>query len=367
MTDTLRQLEWTEAETDSELSRPNTEDLPEEQAVSESNLALRGIAGATGQAEPARQLANEVLIKPAEIAPKRKRRQPDKNPAESGKGYHGNSHTQDSTGRYLHEIGKHLLLNAAQEQKLAATIETGRAARNILDDREIPLSPRQVINHLSDEQAGIDAKATFIEANLRLVASIARRYPIPSSMELLDLIQEGNLGLEHAVDKFDGSRGFKFSTYATFWIRQSIGRALDKKATLIKFPTDRSVKLRAELRQVEGDGDALSDEVAELHRLATPTSFHRQMSESGDLELGDLLPDTALGPEDTVVNHEYIHQLMDTLEDPRMRRAVILRFGLEDGVGHSYKEVGEAIGVSAEFARRICLRAFGIMREHEGV
>lgn len=94
------------------------------------------------------------------------------------------------------------------------------------------------------------AKDRFIRANLRLVVSIARRYPLPQGMDLLDLIQEGNLGLEHAVDKFDWRRGFKFSTYATFWIRQAIGRALDQKASLIRIPGDRSANLRAALRQV---------------------------------------------------------------------------------------------------------------------
>ena len=97
---------------------------------------------------------------------------------------------------------------------------------------------------------GRAAKDRFIRANLRLVVSIARRYPLPPGMELLDLIQEGNLGLEHAVDKFDWRKGFKFSTYATFWIRQAIGRALDQKASLVRLPGDRSASLRAALRQV---------------------------------------------------------------------------------------------------------------------
>src|SRR3546814_6727456 len=114
---------------------------------------------------------------------------------------------------------------------------------------------------------------TDLRDNQRHVVTIARRYPLPPAMELLDLVQEGNLGLEHAVDKFDWRKGFKFSTYATFWIRQAIGRALDQKASLARLPGDRSASLRAALRQVSGDGDELADENARLYRLTTPTSL----------------------------------------------------------------------------------------------
>ena len=108
-------------------------------------------------------------------------------------------------------------------------------------------------------------------------------------MDLLDLIQEGNLGLEHAVDKFDWRRGFKFSTYATFWIRQAIGRALDQKASLIRLPGDRSASLRAALRQVSGDGESSTTSNAELHRLTTPVSLDKTVGDDGDATLGDLM------------------------------------------------------------------------------
>ena len=121
-------------------------------------------------------------------------------------------------------------------------------------------------------------------------------------MELLDLIQEGNLGLEHAVDKFDWRKGFKFSTYATFWIRQAIGRALDQKASLVRLPGDRSASLRAALRQVSGDGDELDEEHARLHRLTTPTSLDRTIGDDDSNELVDLLPDANPGPEQTVMD-----------------------------------------------------------------
>ena len=170
----------------------------------------------------------------------------------------------DSIGLYLNDIGKVPLLNAEDERVLSKAIEAGRDAQARLDAGEKGKALKMAV---ADAAA---AKDRFIRANLRLVVSIARRYPLPQGMDLLDLIQEGNLGLEHAVDKFDWRRGFKFSTYATFWIRQAIGRALDQKASLIRIPGDRSASLRAALRQASGDGETLDVGNAELHRLTTP-------------------------------------------------------------------------------------------------
>jgi RNA polymerase primary sigma factor len=178
-------------------------------------------------------------------------------------------------------------------------------------------------------------------------------------MELLDLIQEGNLGLEHAVDKFDWRKGFKFSTYATFWIRQAIGRALDQKASLVRLPGDRSASLRAALRQVAGDGDELDDEHAWLHRLTTPTSLDRTIGDDESNELVDILPDSVPTPEDEVLartEQETVTKLLDVL-DPRAKYAVEQRFGLNDGRKRSYREVGEELGVTAEAARRLVKRA----------
>ena len=140
----------------------------------------------------------------------------------------------DSVGQYLNEIGAVALLNAQEERELSQTIERGVEARLRKEQGE---KGRELDKAIREAAA---AKDRFIRANLRLVVSVARRYPLPPGMELLDLIQEGNLGLEHAVDKFDWRKGFKFSTYATFWIRQAIGRALDQKASLVRLPGDRS-------------------------------------------------------------------------------------------------------------------------------
>ncbi|CAN5220624.1 sigma-70 family RNA polymerase sigma factor [soil metagenome] len=264
---------------------------------------------------------------------------------------------RDSVGQYLHEIGLVPLLNAAQERELSQKVEAGRNGQARLDGGELTRAEKVEAKRAIREAAR--ARDYFIRANLRLVVSIARRYPLPPGMDLLDLIQEGNLGLEHAVEKFDWRKGFKFSTYATFWIRQAIGRALDQKANLVRLPSERSAQLRAALRAVSGEGDELDDELANLHRLATPTSLDRTVGDDGEQELVDLLPDSLPGPEQIVVEQmqeEMVTGLLDRLE-PRARVAVEHRFGLADGQKHSFREVGEILGVTAEAARRIVKRA----------
>ena len=264
----------------------------------------------------------------------------------------------DSVGQYLNEIGAVALLNAQEERELSQIIERGVAARERIAEGNGTAEDRRL------DRAAARAKDRFIRANLRLVVSIARRYPLPPGMELLDLVQEGNLGLEHAVDKFDWRKGFKFSTYATFWIRQAIGRALDQKASLVRLPGDRSASLRAALRQVSGDGDELDDEHARLHRLATTTSLDRSVGDDDGSELVDLLADSAPGPEDLAVAAEedrMVTSLLDVL-DGRARFAVEQRFGLHDGRKRSYREVGEELGVTAEAARRMVKRAVNTVR-----
>ena len=266
----------------------------------------------------------------------------------------------DSVGQYLNEIGLVPLLTAQEERDLSKIIERGAEARAKKEEGETGRDLDRSVR-----EAAV-AKDRFIRANLRLVVSVARRYPLPPGMELLDLIQEGNLGLEHAVDKFDWRKGFKFSTYATFWIRQAIGRALDQKASLVRLPGDRSASLRAALRQVSGDGDELDEEHARLHRLTTPTSLDRTIGDDDSNELVDLLPDAKPGPEAEVMakaEEEMVTGLLDILE-PRARYAVEQRFGLHDGRKRSYREVGEELGVTAEAARRLVKRAVSSVRDH---
>ena len=265
----------------------------------------------------------------------------------------------DAIGLYLNEIGKVPLLNAEDERNLSKAIEKGRDATQKLAAGERGAALR------ADLRAAAKAKDHFIRSNLRLVVSIARRYPLPQGMDLLDLIQEGNLGLEHAVDKFDWRRGFKFSTYATFWIRQAIGRALDQKASLIRIPGDRSATLRAALRVGSGDAEGLDAMNAELHRLTTPVSLDKTVGDDGDATLGDLMANGDGTPEDhvmTLVDSELLDELLGTL-DARARFAVESRFGLVDGERKSFREVGEQLGVTAEAARRLVSRAVAGLRD----
>ena len=263
----------------------------------------------------------------------------------------------DSVGRYLNEIGLVPLLTADEERELSLTIERGREAQSRLDAGERSRALRKAV-----ADAGL-AKHRFIRANLRLVVSIARRYPRPSSMELLDLIQEGNLALDHAVDKFDWRKGFKFSTYGSYWIRQAVGRALNQKASLIRLPDGAAGSLRAALRQASGDADQLDDDNARLHRLATPTSLDRPVGDG--VELAHVLAADVPSPEDVLVEREELDMLDELLATlpARTRLAVEQRFGLADGRKRSHREVGEQLGISPEAARRLVERAIDAVRQ----
>jgi RNA polymerase primary sigma factor len=264
----------------------------------------------------------------------------------------------DSIGMYLNDIGKVSLLTAEEERELSRAIEEGRNAAERLANGEKGALLKAAVRNAAE------AKDRFIRSNLRLVVSIARRYPLPQGMDLGDLIQEGNLGLEHAVDKFDWRRGFKFSTYATFWIRQSIGRALDYKSSLIRIPGDRSATLRAALRQNSGDSEALDATNAELHRLSTPVSLDKTVGDDGDATLGDLVPHSDATPEEAVmasVDSQLLDELLSML-DERARFAVEARFGLIDGEKKSFREIGLDLGVTAEAARRLVNRSLEGLR-----
>jgi RNA polymerase primary sigma factor len=265
----------------------------------------------------------------------------------------------DLVGQYLNEIGLMSLLTADEERELSQTIERGRVAQARLDAGE---SSDALLKAVAEARL---AKHCFIRANLRLVVSIARRYPRPPSLGLLDLIQEGNLGLEHAVDKFDWRKGLKFSTYATYWIRQALGRALNQKASLIRLPDGRSASLRAALRHASGDNDELDDDNSRLHRLITPTSLDRPVGDEDGNQLVDMLAADEPTPEQVLVDREdekTLHDLLGLLPT-RARFAVEQRFGLTDGRKRSYREVGELLGVTAEAARRQVTRAVDTLRD----
>ena len=264
----------------------------------------------------------------------------------------------DSTGQYLNAIGLVPLLTKEDERKLAQTIERGREAQARLDAGERSSRLRAQVREAAK------AKERFIRANLRLVVSIAKKYPLPTGMELLDLVQEGNLGLDRAVEKFDWRKGFKFSTYATFWIRQSIGRALDQKANLIRLPGERAASLRAAVRQATGGNEELDSEHALLHRLTSVTSLNATVGDDSHSELVDLQPDTGPGPEELALAADQIAmlgELLDVLDD-RSRLALEMRYGLIDGQKHSYREIGEVLGRTAEAVRRIIGRSLDTVR-----
>lgn len=268
------------------------------------------------------------------------------------------ANSPNATAQYLNEIGEVPLLTAEEEITLAKKIEAGKVAQSRLNDWHMTYDQAN-----KEVQTAIDeatqAKDQFIRANLRLVVSIAKKRTLPPSTELLDVIQEGNLGLRHAVDKFDWRKGFKFSTYATWWIRQAIGRYLEGHAQLIRIPEHVGSRMRAELRAAGGDGDMLTGDMANYYRLSTPTSLNKPVSEEHGIEHGDMIESDLPSPDEVVLENEVSRQLAEllTVLDPRARHAISLRYGLADGTPLTLQELGDELGITREGARRLLSRA----------
>ena len=283
--------------------------------------------------------------------------------------------TGDPVRMYLKEIGKVPLLNAAQEIDLAMKIEAGVAATAELEkaeDEGIELDRRERRRLTRVEQVGLDAKQQLIEANLRLVVSIAKRY-VGRGMLFLDLIQEGNLGLIRAVEKFDYTKGFKFSTYATWWIRQAITRAIADQARTIRIPVhmvetiNKLVRIQRQLLQELGRdpspeeiGEKMgltAERVREIQKISQePVSLETPIGEEEDSQLGDFIEDdAAIVPPDAASFSMMQEQLSKVLEGlaERERKVIMLRFGLEDGHPHTLEEVGRQFGVTRERIRQI--------------
>ena len=283
--------------------------------------------------------------------------------------------TGDPVRMYLKEIGKVPLLTAAEEIDLAMKIEAGVAATEELEraeDEGIDL-PRRDLRRLSRiEQVGLDAKQQLIEANLRLVVSIAKRY-VGRGMLFLDLIQEGNLGLIRAVEKFDYTKGFKFSTYATWWIRQAITRAIADQARTIRIPVhmvetiNKLVRIQRQLLQELGReptpeeiGEEMgltAERVREIQKISQePVSLETPIGEEEDSQLGDFIEDdAAVVPPDAAsfsMLQEQLTKVLDGLAE-RERKVISLRFGLEDGHPRTLEEVGREFGVTRERIRQI--------------
>lgn len=283
--------------------------------------------------------------------------------------------TGDPVRMYLKEIGKVSLLTAAEEIDLAMKIEAGVAATEELEKAEeegIELERRERRRLTRVEQVGLDAKQQLIEANLRLVVSIAKRY-VGRGMLFLDLIQEGNLGLIRAVEKFDYTKGFKFSTYATWWIRQAITRAIADQARTIRIPVhmvetiNKLVRIQRQLLQTLGrepTPEEIAEEmgltperVREIQKISQePVSLETPIGEEEDSQLGDFIEDdAAVVPPDAASFSMLQEQLTKTLEGlaERERKVISLRFGLEDGHPRTLEEVGREFGVTRERIRQI--------------
>ena len=283
--------------------------------------------------------------------------------------------TGDPVRMYLKEIGKVPLLSASEEIDLAMKIEAGVAAAAELDKaeeegRELERREKRRLGRV--EQVGIDAKQQLIEANLRLVVSIAKRY-VGRGMLFLDLIQEGNLGLIRAVEKFDYTKGFKFSTYATWWIRQAITRAIADQARTIRIPVhmvetiNKLVRIQRQLLQELGreptpeeigkEMGLPAERVREIQKISQePVSLETPIGEEEDSQLGDFIEDdAAVVPPDAAsfsMLQEQLSKVLDGLAE-RERKVISLRFGLEDGHPRTLEEVGREFGVTRERIRQI--------------
>ena len=280
--------------------------------------------------------------------------------------------TADPVKDYLKQIGKVPLLNAEQEVELAKRIEAGLFAEEKLAERGAGLTREQQRDLEWIVEDGRRAKDHLLEANLRLVVSLAKRYT-GRGMLFLDLIQEGNLGLIRAVEKFDYTKGYKFSTYATWWIRQAITRAMADQARTIRIPVhmveviNKLARVQRQMLQDLGreptpdelavELDMTPEKVIEVQKYGRePISLHTPLGEDGDSEFGDLIEDSeAIQPGEAVsftLLQEQLHSVLDTLSE-REAGVVSMRFGLTDGQPKTLDEIGKVYGVTRERIRQI--------------
>ncbi len=288
---------------------------------------------------------------------------------------------EDLVRVYLREIGRHKLLAADQEIEIAKAIEAGSVAAKRLAKANGSLTARVRENLSRQVEDGEAARRTFIEANLRLVVSIARRYQ-GFGLPLLDLIQDGNLGLLRAVDKFDWRRGFKFSTYATWWVRQGISRGLADRARTIRLPVH-IAEVVNRLRRTEADlsstlgreptdeelAEALDMEIEQLRTFRTTAmdtvSLSTPLGDDGDAELSDFIADEACDePLEEAVRARSADELRDILDSlsQREKRVLELRFGLYDGRERTLEQVGQEFDLTRERIRQIEAKAIAKLR-----
>ena len=290
----------------------------------------------------------------------------------------------DPVRMYLKEIGKVPLLSPDEEILLAQAMSDGNAAKerlNALKGQEDTISPEELADLKKKQKAGERAKQKLAEANLRLVVSIAKRY-VGRGMLFLDLIQEGNLGLIKAVEKFDYTKGYKFSTYATWWIRQAITRAIADQARTIRIPVhmvetiNKVIRVSRQLLQELGHDpspEEIADEmgmpvekVREILKIAQePVSLETPIGEEEDSHLGDFIPDEGASEPSEAASFTLLkEQLVDVLSTltPREEKVLKLRFGIEDGRSRTLEEVGKEFNVTRERIRQIEAKALRKLR-----
>ena len=287
---------------------------------------------------------------------------------------------EDLVRLYLSDIGRYPLLTKDDEARLAQAAEAGRDARAELE-QNAACSPARIRQLRRAVRAGDAAVETFVNGNLRLVVSIAKRYQ-GADLPLLDLVQEGNLGLMHAVEKFDYQKGFKFSTYATWWIRQAITRGIANGGRTIRLPVhasdllNQTLRSRARLEAQLGRRPSVSELAADLevspekvvdilHHTATPGSLSEPLGHDSDAELGDTLEDRgAVSPPEAAAAALLpgeVAKMLDSLDD-REREIIRLRFGLDRSEPRTLEEVGVCFGLTRERIRQIEVRAMSKLR-----
>jgi RNA polymerase sigma factor (sigma-70 family) len=352
----------------------------------EPNLHLvdeQPVAGETDRESSVELLAGETALAATTTVEPQKHLAPKPPRAQTAQRKRGEAHRrdhpdEDPVRQYLRGIGRYPLLTKADEVELSKRREAGLAAARRLEEDKDSLKPSQRRHLRETVKDGEAASRTFVESNLRLVVSIAKRYQV-SGMPLLDLVQEGNLGLIHAVEKFDYTKGFKFSTYATWWIRQAITRGIADKSRLIRIPVHRNEDFASyrkalqrlnetgkgynyqQLAEEMGVSEEKAAQIVADFQLDTIAYLHQPLNEDGEAELQDMIKDPK-----SIVDYEAAEarlmaktllEEIDKVLEEREKAIIISRYGLADGVPKTLEQVGHEFNLTRERIRQIEAKA----------